>query len=52
LKDSKNRKYKIKKAKRDFLMEAPFVIIDEISMLNSNTVDNINFLMKYCSSLS
>jgi hypothetical protein len=29
------------------LIQAPFVIIDEISMLSSNVLDDINFLMRF-----
>lgn len=46
LNDKKNRQYKLKKKKIQTLMQVPFVIIDEISMLNSSTVDCINFLMQ------
>ncbi|MFA7298505.1 MAG: AAA family ATPase [Candidatus Absconditabacterales bacterium] len=45
--DKKNKKYKLKKAKVQTLLNVPFVIIDEIGMVNANTVDCINLLMKY-----
>ncbi|MFZ2150572.1 MAG: DEAD/DEAH box helicase [Candidatus Absconditicoccaceae bacterium] len=47
LMDKKNRQYKLKKKKVKTLINVPFVIIDEISMLNSSTIDCINFLMSY-----
>ncbi|MCF7835372.1 AAA family ATPase [Candidatus Gracilibacteria bacterium] len=47
LNNKKNRQYKLKKKKVKTLMNVPFVIIDEISMLNSSTIDCINFLMSY-----
>lgn len=45
--DKKNRKYKLKKSKVQTLLNVPFVVIDEIGMLNANTIDCINLLMKY-----
>ncbi len=47
IKDKKNRKYKLKKDKRKILEKVPFVVIDEISMLSSNIIDCVNFMMKY-----
>ena len=45
--DKKNKKYKLKKSKIQTLINVPFVVIDEIGMVNSNTIDCINLLMKY-----
>lgn len=45
--DKKNRKYKLKKSKVQTLLNVPFVVIDEIGMLNANTIDCVNLLMKY-----
>lgn len=45
--DKKNRKYKLKKSKIQTLINVPFIIIDEIGMVNANTIDCINLLMKY-----
>ena len=45
--DKKNKKYKLKKAKIQTLLNVPFVIIDEIGMVNANTIDCINLLMTY-----
>lgn len=45
--DKKNRKYKLKKSKIQTLINVPFVIIDEIGMVNANTIDCVNLLMKY-----
>lgn len=45
--DKKNRKYKLKRTKIQTLAKVPFVIIDEIGMVNANTIDCINLLMKY-----
>lgn len=47
LKDKSQKKYKLKKSKVDLLIQAPFVIIDEISMLSSNILDDIDFLMRF-----
>lgn len=43
---AKNR-YKMQNAKLDLLSQAPFIIIDEISMLHSNIIDCINELLKH-----
>lgn len=45
--DKKNKKYKLKKSKIQTLVNVPFVIIDEIGMVNANTLDCVNLLMKY-----
>lgn len=45
--DKKNRKYKLKKSKIQTLLNVPFVVIDEIGMLNANTIDCVNILMQY-----
>lgn len=45
--DKKNRKYKLKKSKIQTLLNVPFIIIDEIGMVNANTIDCIDLLMKY-----
>ncbi|MEI6774806.1 MAG: hypothetical protein WCL18_08805 [bacterium] len=45
--DKKNKKYKLKKSKIQTLLNVPFVIIDEIGMVNANTIDCINLLMTY-----
>lgn len=45
--DKKNKKYKLKKSKVQTLINVPFVIIDEIGMVNANTIDCVNLLMKY-----
>ena len=45
--DKANRKYKLKKAKIQTLINVPCIIIDEIGMVNANTIDCINLLMKY-----
>lgn len=45
--DKKNRKYKLKKSKIQTLLNVPFIIIDEIGMVNANTIDCINLLMRY-----
>ena len=45
--DKKNKKYKLKKSKIQTLINVPFIVIDEIGMVNSNTLDCINLLMKY-----
>lgn len=45
--DSENKKFKLNKEKIKLLKQAPFVIIDEISMLSSNIIDCINVLMTY-----
>lgn len=45
--DKKNQKYKLKKDKVKILNKTPFIIIDEISMLSSNILDCVNFMMKY-----
>ena len=45
--DKKNKKYKLKKSKIQTLLNVPFIIIDEIGMVNANTLDCINLLMKY-----
>lgn len=47
IKDKKQKKYKLKKNKRQQLVQAPFVVIDEISMLSSNVLDSIDFLMRF-----
>lgn len=47
LKDKAQKKYKLKKSKVELLIQAPFVIIDEISMLSSNVLDDIDFLMRF-----
>ena len=41
------KKFRITKARRELLRNAPFVIIDEVSMLHSNVIDCINALMTY-----
>ncbi len=46
LADKKNRKYKLKKSKIQTLINVPFVVIDEIGMLNANTIDCVDLLMK------
>lgn len=48
LADKKNRKYKLKKSKIQTLVNVPFVVIDEIGMLNANTIDCMDLLMKQC----
>ena len=45
--DSENKKFKLNKEKIKLLKQAPFVIIDEISMLSSNIIDCINVLMTF-----
>ena len=45
--DKASRRYKLRKSKLQTLVNVPFVIIDEVGMLNANTLDCINFLMKY-----
>jgi len=45
--DKKNRKYKLKKNKIQTLLNVPFLIIDEIGMVNANTIDCIDLLMKH-----
>ncbi|HBB03618.1 TPA: hypothetical protein DCZ39_01775 [Patescibacteria group bacterium] len=45
--DKKNKKFKLKKSKVQTLVNVPFVIIDEIGMVNANTIDSVNLLMKY-----
>ena len=47
LKDKSQKKYKLKKSKIELLIQSPFVIIDEISMLSSNVLDSIDFLMRF-----
>ena len=46
LADKKNKKYKLKKSKVQTLINVPFIIIDEIGMVNANTIDCIDLLMK------
>ena len=41
------KRYKMNSAKLDLLKQAPFIIIDEISMLHSNIIDCINELLKH-----
>ncbi len=45
--DNKNKKYKLKKSKIEILKKVPFIVIDEISMVSSNIIDCVNFMMKY-----
>ena len=45
--DSESKKFKLNKEKIELLRQAPFVIIDEISMLSSNIIDCINVLMTF-----
>ena len=45
--DSESKKFKLNKEKIALLRQAPFVIIDEISMLSSNIIDCINVLMTF-----
>ena len=45
IKDKSTKKYKLKSAKIKQIIQAPFLIIDEISMLSSNILDAIDFLM-------
>jgi len=47
IKDKKQRKYKLKRSKVELLAQAPVVIIDEISMLSSNVLDSIDFMMRF-----
>ncbi len=47
IRDKEQKKYKLKKSKVELLLQAPFVIIDEISMLSSNILDDIDFLMRF-----
>lgn len=47
IRDKDQKKYKLKKSKVELLLQAPFVIIDEISMLSSNILDDIDFLMRF-----
>jgi len=47
LKDKSSRKFKLRKEKVKLLSQVPFIVIDEISMLNANTLDCINFMMRY-----
>lgn len=47
LKDKNIKKYKLKKSKVNQMIHAPFLVIDEISMLSSNTLDSIDFLMRF-----
>lgn len=47
IKDKSTKKYKLKSAKIKQIIQAPFLIIDEISMLSSNILDAIDFLMRF-----
>lgn len=47
IQDSESKKFKLNKEKIELLRQAPFVIIDEISMLSSNIIDCINVLMTF-----
>jgi len=47
IRDKGNKKFKLKKSKVDILIDAPFIVIDEVSMIHSNVLDCINFMMKY-----
>ena len=47
IRDKGNKKFKLKKSKIDILIDAPFIVIDEVSMIHSNVLDCINFMMKY-----
>ncbi|MEI8252743.1 MAG: hypothetical protein WCG25_03180 [bacterium] len=47
MKDKSSRKFKLRKEKVKLLSQVPFIVIDEISMLNANTLDCINFMMRY-----
>ncbi|MBQ9553665.1 hypothetical protein IJU97_01525 [bacterium] len=44
--DVKLRKVKLSKDKVELLKQAPFVIIDEVSMVHSNTLDVIDRVMR------
>lgn len=47
LKDKAQKKYKLKKSKVELLLQSLVVIIDEVSMLSSNVLDSIDFLMRF-----
>jgi hypothetical protein len=47
IKDKTTKKYKLKSSKIKQIIQAPFLIIDEISMLSSNILDAIDFLMRF-----
>lgn len=47
IKDKTQKKYKLKKSKVELLLQSPVVIIDEVSMLSSNILDCIDFLMRF-----
>lgn len=47
IQDPENKKFKLSREKIKLLKQAPFIIIDEISMLSSNIIDCINVLMTF-----
>lgn len=47
IKDKTTKKFKLKSSKIKQMIKAPFLIIDEISMLSSNILDSIDFLMRF-----
>ena len=47
IKDKTLKKFKLKSSKVKQIIQAPFLIIDEISMLSSNILDSIDFLLRF-----
>lgn len=47
LKDKWNKLFRMKKSNIELLKNAPFVVIDEVSMVSSLTIDCMDYLMKY-----
>jgi len=47
IKDKTLKKFKLKSWKVKQIIQAPFLVIDEISMLSSNILDSIDFLLRF-----